>query len=298
MFPKISLIFDNKKIDHIDHIDHIDRNENINIKDLIKLLEIKKNNDFQKHDNFQKHDDFQNNLFNINDYYFTINGNLVSSYENINNIIYNTDKLINIECHRKLKGGGGIIDIIMKVVEIVFFPILLPIKYIGEVFNFLIKLIMWLLKFLLWLIRFILWAVTDLLNPLNFLNDFFQTLMLIVVSICRLPFDIIGALFKIAINSIGGWMQGFWGWDMSGLTKNDKNSKYFKSFDRTKGQKTYITNANTVPFSIILGTILCPPMGVFMDMGTSGWLNIIICCLLTLLFYIPGLCYALLIIYS
>ena len=292
MFPKISLIFDNKKIDQIDQIDHIDHNENINIKDLIKLLEIKKNNDFQKHD------DFQNNLFNINDYYFTINGNLVSSYENINNIIYNTDKSINIECHRKLKGGGGIIDIIMKVVEIVFFPILLPIKYVGEVFNFLIKLIMWLLKFLLWLIRFILWAVTDLLNPLNFLNDFFQTLMLIVVSICRLPFDIIGALFKIAINSIGGWMQGFWGWDMSGLTKNDKNSKYFKSFDRTKGQKTYITNANTVPFSIILGTILCPPMGVFMDMGTSGWLNIIICCLLTLLFYIPGLCYALLIIYS
>ena len=292
MFSKISLIFDNKKIDQIDQIDQIDHNENINIKDLIKLLEIKKNNDFQKHD------DFQNNLFNINDYYFTINGNLVSSYENINNIIYNTDKLINIECHRKLKGGGGIIDIIMKVVEIVFFPILLPIKYVGEVFNFLIKLIMWLLKFLLWLIRFILWAVTDLLNPLNFLNDFFQTLMLIVVSICRLPFDIIGALFKIAINSIGGWMQGFWGWDMSGLTKNDKNSKYFKSFDRTKGQKTYITNANTVPFSIILGTILCPPMGVFMDMGTSGWLNIIICCLLTLLFYIPGLCYALLIIYS
>ena len=292
MFSKISLIFDNKKIDQIDQIDQIDHNENINIKDLIKLLEIKKNNDFQKHD------DFQNNLFNINDYYFTINGNLVSSYENINNIIYNTDKLINIECHRKLKGGGGIIDIIMKVVEIVFFPILLPIKYIGEVFNFLIKLIMWLLKFLLWLIRFILWAVTDLLNPLNFLNDFFQTLMLIVVSICRLPFDIIGALFKIAINTIGGWMQGFWGWDMSGLTKNDKNSKYFKSFDRTKGQKTYITNANTVPFSIILGTILCPPMGVFMDMGTSGWLNIIICCLLTLLFYIPGLCYALLIIYS
>ena len=164
MFSKISLIFDNKKIDQIDQIDQIDHNENINIKDLIKLLEIKKNNDFQKHD------DFQNNLFNINDYYFTINGNLVSSYENINNIIYNTDKLINIECHRKLKGGGGIIDIIMKVVEIVFFPILLPIKYVGEVFNFLIKLIMWLLKFLLWLIRFILWAVTDLLNPLNFLR--------------------------------------------------------------------------------------------------------------------------------
>ena len=36
-------------------------------------------------------------------------------------------------------------------------------------------------------------------------------------------------------------------------------------------------------------------MGVFMDMGLSGWLNILICVLLTLLYYIPGLTYALLI---
>jgi len=35
-----------------------------------------------------------------------------------------------------------------------------------------------------------------------------------------------------------------------------------------------------------------------MDMGLTGWLNILICILLTLLFYIPGLVYALLIIYS
>ena len=97
---------------------------------------------------------------------------------------------------------------------------------------------------------------------------------------------------------IGGWMQGFWGWDMSNLTKNDKESIYFKNFDRIKGRKSYLTTTNTIPFSIILGTILCPPMGVFMDMGITGWINIIICCLLTLLFYLPGLCYALMIIYA
>ena len=103
---------------------------------------------------------------------------------------------------------------------------------------------------------------------------------------------------SIGVNTIGGWMQGMWGWDMSGLTKADKNSPYFQSFDRTKGKKSYLTNTNTVPFSVILGTILCPPMGVFMDMGLSGWINIVVCGLLTLLFYLPGLCYALLIIYS
>jgi uncharacterized membrane protein YqaE (UPF0057 family) len=53
-----------------------------------------------------------------------------------------------------------------------------------------------------------------------------------------------------------------------------------------------------VPFSIILGTIICPPIGVFMDVGLTGWFNIFICMLLTLMFYVPGLVYALLIIYA
>ena len=169
---------------------------------------------------------------------------------------------------------------------------------IGEFFLKIGDFILWLIKFVLWFIQFILWFFLDLLNPVNLFNDFFQSLMVITVGICRVPFDLFMSLFQIFVNTIGGWMQGFWGWDMSGLTKADKNSPYFKSFNRTKGQKSYLTNTNTVPFSIILGTIICPPMGVFMDMGTSGWINILVCMLLTLLFYLPGLCYALLIIYS
>jgi uncharacterized membrane protein YqaE (UPF0057 family) len=191
-----------------------------------------------------------------------------------------------------------ILKIVLKAVLGVFDPIVKPIIVIGEFFIFLITVIIWIFKFIVWLVQFLFWFLTDLLNPLNFLSDFFQATMIIIVSICRLPLDIIVALFTIVVNTIGGWMQGFWGWDMSNLTKNDKNSNYFKKFDRTKGQKSYFTNTNTVPFSIILATIICPPMGVFMDMGTSGWINIIICCLLTLLFYLPGLCYALLIIYG
>ena len=106
------------------------------------------------------------------------------------------------------------------------------------------------------------------------------------------------SLFSLSVNTIGGWMQGFWGWDQSSLTQTDKESNYFRKQNRNKGKKCYLTNTNTIPFSVVLGTILCPPIGVFMDMGISGWLNILICVLLTLLFYIPGLVYALLIIYS
>ena len=138
----------------------------------------------------------------------------------------------------------------------------------------------------------------ELLNPLNLVDDFLQSLIIIIIAIIRIPFDLLLSLFALAANTMGNFMQGFWGWDQSSLTKNDKESKYFKSFDRNKNTKYYLTNSNTVPFSVILGTILCPPMGVFMDLGITGWLNILICCLLTLAFYVPGLVYALLIIYS
>ena len=191
-----------------------------------------------------------------------------------------------------------IIDAVTFPIIAIFDPIVKPILGIGEVFMFLIKFISWLVKFIIWFVAFIIWAFTDLLNPVHFFKDFYKSIMVIIYSICTTVIHLVIVSAQICLNTVGGWMQGFWGWDMSSLTKKDKNSIYFKSFNRIKGQKTYLTQANTVPFSIILGTVLCPPIGVFMDMGLSGWINIVVCCLLTLLFYIPGLCYALLIIYA
>jgi uncharacterized membrane protein YqaE (UPF0057 family) len=239
------------------------------------------------------------NKNNLDNFYFIKDNILVNSDERLINILdyHKNNNIIIIQCHIKIYGGDIFSDIIDSILS-VFDPIVKPIVAIGNFFYFLIKIIFWLLKFLWWFVKFVVWIFIDLLNPVNFVKDFFKTIMIITVTICKIPLELIMASFKICINIIGGWMQGFWGWDMSSLTKADKNSPYFKSFNRTAGQKIYYTQQNTVPFSIILGTILCPPMGVFMDMGTTGWLNIIICCLLTLLFYLPGLCYALLIIYS
>lgn len=45
----------------------------------------------------------------------------------------------------------------------------------------------------------------------------------------------------------------------------------------------------------IISTIICPPLGVFMAFGIKGWLKIAVCSLLSLIYYIPGLVYALLI---
>lgn len=42
-------------------------------------------------------------------------------------------------------------------------------------------------------------------------------------------------------------------------------------------------------------TMLCPPAGVFMAYGISGWVQIIICCILSILYYVPGFVYALIV---
>lgn len=51
----------------------------------------------------------------------------------------------------------------------------------------------------------------------------------------------------------------------------------------------------TTGYINIISTIICPPLGIFMSYGISGWFKILICCALTLLYYVPGLIYALLV---
>ena len=233
-----------------------------------------------------------NQYYNYKNYYILNNTHLINKNESIYNYI-NKYKQVNISNNTILyltvcekQNGGGFSDI--------FFAIFGA----GTLCGMIIKYVIWFAKFLYWFVKFVIWLFIDLLNPITLLNDFFNSIISIIIALCRLPYDIFMTLFNLSINTIGGWMQGFWGWDQSNLTENDKNSKYFKNQNLNNGKKCYLTSTNTVPFSVILGTILCPPMGVFMDMGLTGWLNILICILLTLIFYIPGLVYALLIIYS
>ena len=155
---------------------------------------------------------------------------------------------------------------------------------------------MWFINFIVWLIFFIGWVLKFIFYDL--IIDFYHSIVLIVISVFTVPINLVVGLIAFFTNTIGGWMTTIWGWDQSNLTKDDINSNYFQSMNRIKGKKCYLTNSNTVPFSIILGTILCPPLGVFMDLGATGWFNILVCIIFTLLFYLPGLFYALLVIYS
>ena len=238
-----------------------------------------------ENEKISKHNDTNNNVNNDTNTYIVINNNYISYYnENINTILnkLQTHTLI-IECIPKLI-GGGIGNMIESIIQI------------GKVFIFLIDLVIWFGKFIVWLVFFIMWLFKFLFYDL--LTDVANGLLVILITICKLPIEICVSLVAYFTNSIGGWMTTIWGWDQSNLTKRDKNSNYFRSVDRTKGKKCFLTNTNTVPFSILLGTIICPPLGVFMNLGVTGWFNILICIFLTLCYYLPGLFYALLVIYA
>jgi len=223
----------------------------------------------------------------FNNYYIINNGKIINKQTTINNLLIsnNHKNIIYIDIHERQQ-GGGFGDLIDGIVSI------------GKFFLMIYKVMKWLGLFLYWYLHFVFWLLTDFLKPNNFIKEFGDTMLIILISICRIPFDVLLGLFGLSVNIVGGWMQGFWGWDQSSLTQTDRESNYFKKMNKMGSKKCYLTNTNTIPFSIIIGTILCPPIGVFMDLGITGWLNILICILLTLLLYVPGLVYALLIIYS
>ena len=105
-------------------------------------------------------------------------------------------------------------------------------------------------------------------------------------------------IFKRVVNYVGdNILNSVFGWDNTpdSNNKEDKQSGYFQ--DECNDNKCYAAPDGTVPFPVIIATILCPPVGVFMEYGLTGWFQLIICAVLTLVFYFPGLIYALILIY-
>jgi uncharacterized membrane protein YqaE (UPF0057 family) len=285
---------DNKDIDNKNI--HTYKNS-LTIKDLFLDI-IKKESGTYKYKSFENNNYIDNY---IDNYIFIKDGKILSPDINIYSIT-SGKKIYNIQCYNKQYGGDSIgdaiLDGILSIFDILLFPLKALIRPVINLFIMLCKAVLWLIKLVIWLFRFIIWIFTDLLNPMNFCKEFLNGLLTVLIGLISSIFNIFITIISMSINTVGGWMQGFWGWDISNLTETDRQSNYFKNINKRKGEKCYLTNGNTVPFSIILGTILCPPIGVFMDLGLTGWINILICILLTLMYYVPGLIYALLVIYS
>jgi len=168
----------------------------------------------------------------------------------------------------------------------------------GEFFLIIPDIIIWLLKTVVWIVQFIPWFFKTFANPSTIAHDIVGALMTIMIAVLMVPIDLFLAFTQYGTNIVGTMMSSIWGWDQSNLTAVDKQSAYFKDSKNCRDKKCYLSQNNTVPFSVLLGTIICPPLGVFMVYGLTGWFNILICLGLTMLFYFPGLIYALLIVYN
>jgi uncharacterized membrane protein YqaE (UPF0057 family) len=199
---------------------------------------------------------------------------------------------------RSYGGGFGIsMDDIIDGVLSSLSPVIAPIQGIASVFVLLLKLLLGLVKLIVWLIQFALWFLIDFCNPVNLATDFIGGIMKITRLIFVVGADAIFGALKYMFNTLlSPIFSGFWGWD------NVISAEEKARIAAGKGSadvKAYVPAADgSVPFTVILATVLLPPMGVFMEFGLASWINIIICAILTMAYYIPGLIYALVLIYS
>ena len=208
--------------------------------------------------------------------------------------------------------GGGVLKPIIKPVN----DIVSGLGDIAKFFVLLYKAVVFLIKMAIWVIQFIIWFILDFLNPLNFISDFIDNILKITRLLMIGAVDMIMGVIKKAFNTVFSklFSGSVFGWDQSSYDRKKKRvwgdgsvsggGKDCKDDDKEnpdstcyEGDKCYETPPGKIPFTIIIATILCPPIGVFMQYGLSYWINILICGVLTLALYFPGLIYALVMLY-
>jgi uncharacterized membrane protein YqaE (UPF0057 family) len=135
-----------------------------------------------------------------------------------------------------------------------------------------IKLIEFIIDLVSWIVK-ILGMATQIFNPVFIINE---TIAGLFVGL-KIIFNAIGDIFTIPrfpkpkpCDRAGEGIFGFRRNDMSG--------------------KKNCIKPTTLRLLI---TMLCPPLGLFLHLGLSGWFHILFCAVLTVkLYYFPGLLYA------
>lgn len=187
-----------------------------------------------------------------------------------------------------------------------------------SVFEWVINIPKWAVNLFLFLIA----LITDLLiivltffNPVVLLKTVVKLILAIIKIILSFIFDTIVHLIRIGVGYfVGGFKNGLWGiphgpeqhvnhrFNDSNIPIDDDDLGYGDHHHKDHNRKGFLykpmrcykeMGANS--FINIVATIICPPLGVFMAFGLSGWFKLLVCCLLTLFYYFPGLLYALLI---
>ena len=202
---------------------------------------------------------------NNNNDYFIYNYNIYKNEEFINE---------NIQIKRK---RGGIIPGLNEAIEAIFKPIIAPIVAISQVFTIIIQTVLWLVQLIIWFIRLIIFLFIQLFSIIG--GGFDNLVRYLAYTAIMTPFEILAYIYKLITGDDG---------------KQDEDEK-------TKTNKCYGVKADgTVPTLVLVSTILCPPLGIFMVYGILSWLYILICavlCLIPIIPYFPGLIFALIKIY-
>jgi uncharacterized membrane protein YqaE (UPF0057 family) len=162
---------------------------------------------------------------------------------------------------------------------------------ISKSLSTLVKSIGSMLKIGFWLIKFFLFILGELLNPFNLFNDLFTSFSSLPRVIINVSLRMIIVFTKyIADNILNPIMNKAFGWD---LNIKDENGDTIE----TKS-KCYKADENKIPTSVVMSTILLPPLGIFMRFGLQNWIEILICSALSMLYYIPGVAYAFFLLYT
>lgn len=204
--------------------------------------------------------------------------NIVDFFDNLKN----ENKIINVTIIPKIK-GGFIIDLVKCLFAIVKLLIMIP------------KILIWFASLIVYTFKLMFYLISLLFKVLS-KDGITGLIYFITVELCLAPIRVGLMLFKRALNYIGSQIFGiFFGIDNRPPDDKNEHSDHFQG--ECSGRKCYAAPDGTIPFSVIICTILCPPVGVFMEFGLSGWFQILICSLLTLMFYFPGLIYSLILLY-
>jgi uncharacterized membrane protein YqaE (UPF0057 family) len=226
------------------------------------------------------------------EYYITTRTKLINYDWNFNE---NPENFYQV--HIKVKGGLGpliaiIIFVLISMKSAIEFLVKLP-KFVKSLLDFFKKVgknIVKLLQFLKWLFFDLpKWLITEIFNPINLINQLVSAIFAVVRLLCLGVLDGISGFIRYFVNMVfEPIVSGFWGY----VPKGDKNSK-----DTNPRMRSFEQPKNKVAFPVIISTVILPPMGLFMELGLKGWMNLLICCILTLFYYFPGLIYALIILY-
>jgi uncharacterized membrane protein YqaE (UPF0057 family) len=233
------------------------------------------NEDTYKTNYYKQLNNHIQHIFHLNpsQYYITSRSRLIGCEEDFNNYpspIY--------QVHQRVLGGffGGLSDIFDGLINL-----FRMIGKIPAVFQ--------------WFFLTLGWIFSDFLNPFLFIQDIGAAIIMVVKMVIMTIMDGVLGIVKFAVNRVfNPVVSGFWGYVPESDKKPDKNGKRNKNCNK---QRCIETPGESIPLTVLLSTVILPPLGLFMELGIKGWINILMCAFLTLFFYFPGLIYALIILY-